>query len=344
MEYSASVFRHLGVECLLIDCRMCGTPERYAIYPDNDEQAFFIGCTKCGVHGSIEKTEYDDLYDLSYVFDELMEGEVTVDQFEHSMTPVVRDLYTRLNSMGSTWSCIYCGNTNTIDFFECWNCGKESKREIDLELNVAESSGAEEESLEKEAEVAADREKADLRPVARKCRSVRLSNTLTSSWILAPVFTMPIAIAIVGIEATGLFEIPILHFMGNQPKSPYPVLVPLDYWTDFVVRVIILQLFLFPAFAAYLLWKLPKAVLFSQKGVEVRYRWGKRSYELIDILDAQYNPEKNFLKLKMNDRKSIRIEVDIGQLANLRDYLPLWSPDSDIPEDKPPEDNANKLW
>ncbi len=321
---NASTFRDLGIECLVVDCRMCGTSERYAIYEDGVGKAFFIGCTKCGVYDSIDKENFDALYELSHSYDELMAGDISVDQFEKSMPDSIRVLYTELNDSGDVWKCVGCENTNPTANLECWNCGKPSGREPDPEWIVTGFRNPEEENA---AQTSAEIEKASGSVSAspeRNYKSVRLSNTVTSSWILAPVFTIPLAVAIVAIEATGMFEIPFIHFLSDRSEMDYAMLQPFQYWSNFLWPMVLLQFLLFPVFVGYLHFKLPKAVLFSLKGIEVRYRSGsKRIYNLTDVLKSEYNQEKNFLKLKMNDGKNVRVEVDIGQAASLRDYLPL---------------------
>jgi len=324
MLLDASTFRNLGVECLLINCRMCGRPERYAIYENGSGQAFFIGCTQCGVNDPIDKEVFDALYELSDSYESLMSGETTVERFEKAMPAFIREFYINLNEKGDSWKCSECGSTSPIENLECWNCGKSSRRELEPNLITTGFKNPEEElEAQKSTELGKQR-KLYPEQIKREYRSVRLSNTLTSSWMMAPVYTIPIAVGIVAIEATGLFRLPFVHFLSGGDTVDYAVLKPFQYWNDFIWPVILLQFILFPIFVGFLHFKIPKAVLFSLGGIEVRYRSGRKiTYQFKDVVRSDYNPEKNFIKMKMNDGKNVRVEVDIGQAASLRDYLTL---------------------
>ncbi len=324
MDIDASAFRNLGVECLLVNCRMCGTPERYSVYDDGSQQGFYVGCTQCGVCDSITKEDFDALYELSDLFDELMEGTITTGQFEKSMPASIRELYVELSGKSDTWKCSNCENMVPAEYQECWNCGKASEQELESGLIQTGYMNPEEEQIAQKENCLEMQKETEPKSLDREYRSVRLSNTLTSSWMLAPVFTIPIAVGIVAVEATGLFNVPFFNYLSDVDGTDYAVLKPFQYWNDFIFPVIMLQFFLFPVFVGVLHFKLPRAVLFSIKGIEVRYRSGsKRIYEFSDVLETDYNQDRNFLKMKMNDGKNVRVELDLGQAASLRDYLPL---------------------
>ncbi|MBD5779890.1 hypothetical protein IEN85_10360 [Pelagicoccus sp. NFK12] len=103
MNRNLHVYRNLGVAVARRTCGRCRSETCHSIYFETDanqRKLCSIGCNECGSGTSISEALYDELYELSFAFDQLQDGTLSPDAFDRKIPDASRRFLASLAEEG----------------------------------------------------------------------------------------------------------------------------------------------------------------------------------------------------------------------------------------------------
>lgn len=138
---------------------------------------------------------------------------------------------------------------------------------------------------------------------------IRLSNNVSGK-----------AIKALGTAALISFGLNMLSFVGAGDPTFWMQYFGVDPANiPFLLKLFLVTAAFAPVFLILAMFKMPSRVTITSKQITVRYFYGESTYPLSAVRDAYYDPM--FLNIHVGKTK-IEVEVDPGQILELRKYLP----------------------
>ncbi|EDY83971.1 hypothetical protein VDG1235_3598 [Verrucomicrobiia bacterium DG1235] len=275
-----------------------------------------LGCVECGESEGIDEELYEELYELSFSYDQLKAGEIVFEIYRDDVPDAyVGQALDRVQKPEEIeWKCASCGESSPKTICECWNCGY-----VNSELEPDEGEELETDLKEEaEVEVRAEPPPAQSRRmVRRKPQMIRLSNGVVVPMGIGIVIGVFLALGIV--VARALVDLPgVVELLSDD----WEMVRVGNRWEPFASAGVAFALG--TALGAWLsLSRFPKRVSISPRGVEVAFRGGKKSalYGFDQVRAAKFTDAGNYLTLTFWDGKAAVVAMGKTPPSDLRYYF-----------------------